>query len=96
MARFEVGDRVMWGRDVCEVVLPHPDAAQRIIVMDDRGRRWTAPEGNLTPLPPPDPRDAVVEAAVAYIARHWPRVPPSSITAGALYDAVKAYQAAQT
>lgn len=96
MARFEVGDRVTWRGDwdhECTVLAVHD------------GYLWLAEDGqsvpcsqaaaNCTPVPPPDPRDAVVEAAVALVEHHWGAARPISDRNAAIYDAVQAWKAAQ-
>lgn len=67
MARYEVGDRVMYRDTIEEVVaLAEPDAVGDIITVDDGGEYVMRCESQLAPGTPPDPRDAVVEAAVAW------------------------------
>lgn len=98
MARYEVGDRVMYRDTIEEVVaLAEPDAAGDIITVDDRGEYMFRRESRCEPTPPPDPRDAVVEKAVALVD-WWDKTygadfPLSGVSP--LYDAVQAWKAAQ-
>lgn len=95
MARYEVGDRVMYRDTIEEVVaLAEPDAVGDIITVDDGGEYVMRCESQLAPGTPPDPRDAVVEAAVAWVDSWCAGTPPSTL-GGALYDAVQAWKAAQ-
>ena len=62
--------------------------------MDDGGEYVMRCESQLAPGTPPDPRDAVVEAAVAWVDSWCAGTPPSTL-GGALYGAVQAWKAAQ-
>lgn len=94
MARFNVGDRVTY-RDVTEevVALAEPDAVGDIITVDETGEYMFRREDECALLPPPDPRDAVVAAAVAWLEAHEHR--PKSLHTGRPYDAAQAWKAAQ-
>lgn len=94
MARFNVGDRVTWDRDEYTVALPEPDCVGDIILMDGRGEYEFASERDCTPVPPPDPRDAVVAAAVAWLESRR-RADLMTQESAALRDAVQAWKAAQ-
>lgn len=88
MARFKVGDRVQTtvGHMACEVIAgPDPDGIYAI--RHDEGFLFMRSGYGLEQVPPPDPRDAVVEAAVAYC--------DGLRGTSALYDAVQAYREAQ-
>ena len=91
MARFKVGDRVIYHGELVETVaLAEPDAMGDIITVDTTGGYMFRCESECELAPPPDPCDAVVEAAVAQFDRA-PWVLPHAIR-----EAVEAYKAAQT
>lgn len=96
MARFNVGDRVMLvdGGDVRTVVQAVPDNSGRIVLIDADGDYRVGHEQHYEPVPPPDPRDAVVEAAVAW-ADAYGMVPDLAPLSVAVVDAVQAWKAAQ-
>ena len=98
MARFEVGDRVQTGGgSLRTVVTAEPDETGNIVTVTDDGRYIVGHEReDYWPVPPPDPRDAVVEAAVAWVARLGTRFGRFSDEANAVIAAVQAWKAAQT
>jgi len=66
---FKIGDPVTYRDGAIEtVVMGDPDVNGDIITVDESGVYIFRHQDALTPVPPPDPRDAVVEAAVALVA----------------------------
>lgn len=59
MAKFNVGDRVLWNGYERTVVVAEPDRYGRIVTIGNGGGYVTAHEDDLTPAPPPDPRDVI-------------------------------------
>ena len=95
MSRFKVGDRVMY-RNREHVILGGPDPDGGWAIQSDEGKFnvvWGGAAASMTPVPPPNPRDALVESAVAYIDAYWPDgTRPAQPLTSALYDAVQAYK----
>lgn len=98
MGRFKVGDRVKHVNGVTYTLTDGPDDGGVYAARNEAGFIATVFSHHLAPVPRPDPRDAVVEAAVAWAAgwdasvEHRPTVlnPLRPI-----YDAVQAWKAAQ-
>lgn len=96
-ARFKIGDRVLWYDATETVVVAERDSIGAIITVDAEGEYMFRSETGLDPVPPPDPRDAVVEAAVAW-AVEWDRrlggPPDGNHWLRPVYDAAQAYKEA--